>query len=118
MMSNNRDSLIALSGIETSSSALSKESGDKEGGSDRPFIDILIESKANVINMCEIKFTSEAFAVDKKYCQIILSRPERKREIVSPRMSIRSTLITTFGLVRNEYSGAFTNVVTMDDLFA
>ena len=56
--------------------------------------------------------------IDKKYYQILLSRPERIREIVSPKMSIHSTLITTFGLVRNEYSGAFTNVVTMDDLFA
>jgi len=78
----------------------------------------LIERKDNVINMCEIKFTSEAFAVDKKYYQVLLSRPERIREIVSPKMSIHSTLITTFGLVRNEYSSAFNNVVTMDDLFA
>ena len=105
---------LGISGIETSSSAWSKKSGDEEGLQ----IDLLIERKDNVINMCEIKFTSEAFAVDKKYYQILLSRPERIREIVSPKMSIHSTLITTFGLVRNEYSGAFTNVVTMDDLFA
>ena len=27
------------------------------------------------------------------------------------------TLITTFGLTHNEYSGAFTNVIVLDDLF-
>ena len=32
-------------------------------------------------------------------------------------MAIHSTLITTFGLKYNEYSGAFTNVIDMDDLF-
>ena len=78
----------------------------------------MIERKDNAINMCEIKFTSEPFVVDKKYYQVLLGRPERIREIASPKMSIHSTLITTFGLMRNEYSSAFTNVVTMDDLFA
>ena len=37
---------------------------------------------------------------------------------VSPKMTIRSTLITTFGLMQNEYSGVFTNVITLNDLFA
>ena len=35
----------------------------------------------------------------------------------SRKTSVQSTLITTFGLKRNEYSGAFTNVITMDELF-
>ncbi len=33
-------------------------------------------------------------------------------------MTIRSTLIPTFGLMQNEYSGVFSNVITLDDLFA
>ena len=32
-------------------------------------------------------------------------------------VSVRGTLITTFGLKRNEYGGVFTNVVLLDDLF-
>ena len=32
-------------------------------------------------------------------------------EKVSPKESIHSTLITTFGLVNNEYSGAFVNTI-------
>lgn len=68
--------------------------------------------------MCEIRFTSSDFVVDKNYYRILLSRPEGIRKMVSPKYAIRSTLITTFGLKQNEYSGAFTNVVTMDDLFS
>ena len=40
------------------------------------------------------------------------------KEVVSPKMSVHSTLITVFGLKRNEYSSAFTNVITLDDLFS
>ena len=69
------------------------------------------------LRRCELKFTSEDFAVDKGYYRVLLSRPERIREIVSLKVSIQSMLITTFGLKRNEYSSAFTNVVTLEDLF-
>ena len=81
-------------------------------------IDLLIQRNDNVINMCEIKFTSDDFAVDKNYYRILLSRPEGIRKMVSPKYAIRNTLITTFGLKQNEYSGVFTNVVTLDDLFS
>ena len=36
----------------------------------------------------------------------------------SPKITVRSALITTYGLTQNEYSGVFTNVITLDDLFA
>jgi hypothetical protein len=45
----------------------------------------------------------------------------RRQEILSQEISkksvIHSTLITTFGLVYNEYSGVFSQVITLDDLF-
>lgn len=37
--------------------------------------------------------------------------------MVSPKVVIRSTLITTFELKKNEYSSVFSNVILMDDLF-
>ena len=33
------------------------------------------------------------------------------------RMTIHPVLVTTYGLVRNQYSGVFQNVVTLEDLF-
>ncbi len=38
-------------------------------------------------------------------------------ENVSPKVAIHSTLITTFSLMQNEYSGAVTNAIVLDDLF-
>ena len=76
-----------------------------------------VSIKDNVINMCEIKYYGGEFTVKKDYYQKLLRRQEMLMEEVSPKVSIRSTLITTYGLEHNEYSGIFTNVVLLDDLF-
>ena len=105
---------LGISGVISSHSAWSKKDDDVDGTQ----IDLLIQRNDNVINMCELKFLSEDFAVDKRYYRTLLSRPEQIRRMVSPKTSILSTLITTFGLKKNEYSGAFSNVITLKDLFA
>ena len=47
----------------------------------------------------------------------ILKRQTILAESVSPKVVVHSTLITTFGLIKNEYSGVFSNVIVLDDLF-
>ena len=32
-------------------------------------------------------------------------------------MIVRNTLVTTYGIDKNEYSSVFTNIITLDDLF-
>ena len=94
-------------------SAWSKREDDGQGTQ----IDLLIERMDNVINMCEIKYYGGNFTVSKAYYRTILQRQEALAAAVSPKNAIRATLITTFGLEANEYSGVFSNVVTLDDLF-
>lgn len=48
----------------------------------------------------------------------LLHRLEILSEEISPKITIHNTLITTFGLVYNEYSGVFSNIITLEDLFA
>lgn len=97
----------------TEESAWSNREDEGEGTQ----IDLLIKRNDNVINMCEIKYYSGPFKVNKDYYSKILRRQSILAEKVSPKMAIHSTLITTFGLMNNEYSGAFVSTVTMDDLF-
>ena len=104
---------LGITGVISSASAWSKRDDDKEGTQ----IDLLILRKDNVINMCEIKYYGGEFTVKKDYYRKLLRRQEMLMEEVSPKVSIRSTLITTYGLEHNEYSGIFTNVVLLDDLF-
>lgn len=104
---------LGISGVISENSAWSKRNGDEEGTQ----IDLLIARNDNVINMCEMKYYGGEFSVNKSYYAHLLRRQEILAEEVHKRMAIHNTLITTFGLRRNEYSGVFTNVVTMDDLF-
>lgn len=105
---------LGISGVNTSSSAWSKRGDDEPGAQ----IDLLIVRDDNIVNMCEIKYYGGDFAVDKAYYKTLLRRQEMLASELSPKVAVRSTLVTTFGLVRNEYSGVFANVVTLDELFA
>ncbi|MBP3198631.1 MAG: hypothetical protein J6N21_16725 [Butyrivibrio sp.] len=60
--------------------------------------------------MCEIKYYSNDFSVDKDYYRTMLRRSETLSKLVPKKCAVYGTLITTFGLKENEYSGVFTNV--------
>ena len=104
---------LGISGVITTESAWAKKADDEDGLQ----IDLLISRKDNIVNMCEIKFYSDDFAVNKEYYRTILRRMEILQTGLSPKNSICSTLITTYGLKKNEYSGAFAKIITFEDLF-
>ena len=70
------------------------------------------------MNMCEIKFYNTEFSVSKEYYQKLLYRQEILLQKVSKKYVVHNTLITTFGLVKNEYSDIFHNAIFLDSLFA
>lgn len=104
---------LGILGISTEQSAWSKRDDDKDGTQ----IDMIIDRKDNIVNMCEMKFYGSYFTVDKKYHTILVSRQELLEEEISSKSVIHNVLITTKGLKYNEYSGFFDNVITLDDLF-
>ena len=70
-------------------------------------LDMLISRKDNAINMCEIKFYSDDFVVTKEYFRTMQRRIEMLRTKISPKMSIYSTLITTYGNSNIQYRISF-----------
>lgn len=101
---------LGISGVNSSSSAYySKE--------DEMQIDMILSRKDNVINICEMKFYSDAFKLDKDNYLKINRRMNSIAGKVSKKASIRNVLITTYGLYKNEYSSVFANVINLDDLF-
>ncbi|MBO4396353.1 MAG: ATP-binding protein [Eubacterium sp.] len=104
---------LGIEGVISTESAWSKREDDEKGTQ----IDLLILRNDNVVNMCEIKYYSDDFEVDQAYYKTIFHRQELLRKNISRKSAIHSTLITTFGLKRNKYAGAFTNVLTMEELF-
>ena len=53
----------------------------------------------------------------KEYYKKLLHRQELLSAEIPKRYAIHNTLITTFGLAYNEYSGIFSNVITLDELY-
>ena len=68
--------------------------------------------------MCEIKFYNDEFVIRKDYHFTLVRRQNMLMEKIPKRAAIHNTLITTYGLRRNEYFGDFVNVITIDDLFS
>ena len=105
---------LGISGVATTESLWSKKGTEESDGTQ---IDLILERKDNIVNMCEIKFYSEVFSVNKEYHFVLERRKRILREEVPKKTSIHSILITTYGLKYNEYFGDFVSVITLDDLF-
>ncbi|MDO4961697.1 MAG: ATP-binding protein [Eubacteriales bacterium] len=104
---------LGISGVASEESAWTRIKDDTDGMQ----IDMIITRRDNIVNVCEMKFYSDEFAVDLDYYKKLLTRQEAVRGMVHKKMSVQNTLITTYGLVKNKYSGAFTAVITFQDLF-
>lgn len=80
-------------------------------------IDMIIDRADNVINLCEIKFSSEKFVITAAVADNIRNKAAVFRQETGTKKSIFITMITTFGIVENEYSGLVQNQLTAEDLF-
>ena len=80
-------------------------------------IDLLIDRRDQVINICEAKFSMNEFQIDKDYDQKLRNKIAVFRQETNCRKTIQLSLITTFGVQKNKYSSIVTNEVTLDDLF-
>lgn len=81
-------------------------------------IDLLIDRRDHVINLCEVKFTQQPFVLNKHYKEELEKKLFAFKEETRTRKSVFPTLITTFGLKDGAHSlGFIQSVVTMDALF-
>jgi len=105
---------LGISGVSTNhSSWLIRRTDEMEGSQ----IDLIIERKDGIVNLCEIKFYNDEYLVTKSYERVLIGRYNLLDSMTPRRQTINPVLITTFGLKYNEYSSIFQNILTLDDLF-
>lgn len=80
-------------------------------------IDLLIDRHDATVNLCEMKFSVDTYALDKDYAERLNTRKETFRTVTGTKKSLHTTMITTYGLKQNKYSGIVQREVTMNDLF-
>lgn len=78
---------------------------------------MLIDRADRVVNMCEMKFYQEEFAIDKEYDKKLRSKITTLLAATKNKKNILPTIVTTYGLKMNMYSNRIQRVVTMDALF-
>lgn len=99
---------LGISGVQTSVASWFNPSAQ---------IDLLIDRKDQVINLCEMKFSISPFIIDKKYADNLRNKIGTFRAVTNTSKSIFLTLITTFGVSGNQYAYLAQNTVTMEELF-
>ncbi len=103
---------LGISGIQTNTS--SWISNDRPGAQ----IDLVIDRRDHVVNICEMKFSLNEFTIDKKYAEELRNKIGVFKTESKTRKSVFLTIITTFGLSKNQYSMSLVqNELTMDILF-
>lgn len=107
---------LGISGVLTDVCSWSCPADDDKGifGSQ---IDLLIVRKDQVINLCEMKFALDEYAVTKEVDTSIRRKIHDFTTLTKTKYAVHPTLVTTFGLKENAYSPAIQAVVTADDLF-
>ena len=80
-------------------------------------IDLLIDRSDDVIDVCEMKYYAKEYAFTKEEYNKLQNRMLRLAEETKTRKAVQAILITTYGLIQNEYSDIVQSVVKMDDLF-
>lgn len=80
-------------------------------------IDLLIDRNDGVVNLCEMKFCHDKYALTKEYEEHLRYRASLFRQATGSKKALTHTFVTTYGLRQNSHSGIVQSEVTMDDLF-
>ncbi len=100
------DQIIKAIGIETLAGEIGswRYVSPKKGAYPGAQIDMVIARVDNSINLCEIKFSKDAFVITKEYAKKLDQKKEIFENITKTGKQIFLTMITTNGVKKNMYS--------------
>lgn len=80
-------------------------------------IDLVIDRRDNIVNLCEMKFSLQPYEITKDYMERISERAVLFREMTKTNKTPFITFITMNGIKPNSQSGLIQNSITVDELF-
>lgn len=105
---------LGISGILTSEYSLRIPQTVELPGAE---IDLLLDRNDKAMNIIEIKYTKAKFVIDDKYMKILRNKVFRLQQFTKTNKSVFLTMLTTEGLVKNEFSGEINNEILAEVLF-
>ena len=107
---------LGISGVASEESAWRcLPSPDVTGGAQ---IDLVIERADRVTNLCEMKFSSEPYSIDKDEADGVRRKVAAFKAATGTRNACHVTYVTTYGVQKGRHSAVMQSQVVMDDLFA
>ena len=103
---------LGISGMLTQSSSWVGCDGEESGQ-----IDLVIERRDRIINLCEMKFSTEPYELTKAYVEKLRKRMSLFRRVTKTTKTLANTFVTSYGVRHGKYSEIVNSEVTMDDLF-
>ena len=105
---------LGIDGVVTSAQSWRTAPNDQHEGTQ---IDLLIDRNDGIINLCEMKFAETEYSIGKSENAQLRKRKALFKEVSNTRKAVHITMVTTYGLKHNAYSGDIQNEITMSDLF-
>ena len=106
---------LGIAGVLSNIYSWRKEADETSDGAQ---IDLLIDRKDQVVNLCEMKYSLSEYVIDAEYEQKLRNKKSVFIGTTNTKKAVHLTMVTTFGIKANAYSGIVQNEVTLDDLFA
>jgi hypothetical protein len=104
---------LGISGVVTYSAAWRSKKSEPAAQ-----VDLLIDRNDGIINLCEMKYSENEFVIDRKQDENLRNKKVAFINETQTRKSVHITMITTYGVKRNEYWNNIQSEATMNDLFA
>ena len=80
-------------------------------------IDLVLDRKDQIINLCEMKFATNEYEITKNYDNQLRQKKSVFAAKTKTRKAIHITMVTTYGLKQNMYSNSIQSELVLENLF-
>ena len=80
-------------------------------------IDLLLDRKDGIINLCEIKYSKDEYVLSKNDEANLRNKLVVFEAETSTKKAVHLTMITTYGVANNSHSGIINSEITLESLF-
>lgn len=104
--------VLGIEGVESSEYAW-RSTESKPGAQ----VDLLIDRRDDVVNLCEIKYSIDLFEIDSNYEDVLRNKVSTFIKETKSKKTVHLTFVSAAGLKQNSHSGIVVRSITGDDLF-
>ena len=80
-------------------------------------IDLMIDRKDGIINLCEMKYSDEQFVIDQDVEEDFIHKREAFREGVKPDKALHITMISASGVKDTKHKAVAQRIINGEELF-